>query len=79
VRGGFFVDSRAAGTDKGTRKCKFEIDQLLQWNGVRLCTFVNFAADFALHNPEMADLVSLFWKQLDWIQTESYIAEEMCY
>jgi len=30
------VDSRAAGTDKGTRKCKFEIDRLLQWNRIRL-------------------------------------------
>jgi hypothetical protein len=29
------VDSRAAGTDKGTRKCKFEIDRLWQWNGIR--------------------------------------------
>lgn len=37
-------------------------------------TFVNFADGFALHNPEMANLVSLFWKQLDWIQPESYIA-----
>jgi hypothetical protein len=23
----------------------------------------------------MADLVSLFWKQLEWIQPESYIAD----
>jgi hypothetical protein len=23
----------------------------------------------------MADLVSLFWKQLDWIQPQSYIAD----
>jgi hypothetical protein len=30
------VDSRAAGTDKGTRKCKFEIDRPLQWNGISL-------------------------------------------
>ena len=41
----------------------------------QVCTFVNFAAGFALYNPEMADLVSLFWKQLDWIQPESYIAD----
>jgi hypothetical protein len=35
--------------------------------------FVNFGPGFALHNPEM--LVDLFWKQLDWIQPESYIAD----
>ena len=37
-------------------------------------TFVNFLG-FAPHNPEVGDLVSLFWKQLDWIQPESYIAD----
>ena len=41
----------------------------------QVCTFVNFGPGFALHNPEMANLVSLFWKQLDWIQPESYIAD----
>jgi hypothetical protein len=41
----------------------------------QVSTFVNFGAGFALHNPEMADLVSLFWKQLEWIQPESYIAD----
>src|SRR5258708_38177862 len=41
----------------------------------QVCTFVNFDAGFALHNPEMESLVSLFWKQLDWIQPESYIAD----
>ena len=41
----------------------------------QVCTFVNFAAGFALYNPEMESLVSLFWKQLDWIQPESYIAD----
>ena len=40
-----------------------------------VCTFVNFASGFALHDPGMANLVSLFWKQLDWIQPESYIAD----
>jgi hypothetical protein len=37
--------------------------------------FVNFASGFALHDPEMTDIASLFWKQLDWIQPESYIAD----
>jgi hypothetical protein len=41
----------------------------------QVSTFVNFGPSFALHNPEMASLVSLFWKQLDWIQPESYIAD----
>jgi hypothetical protein len=30
---------------------------------------------FALHRPEMKDLADLFWNQLDWIQPESYIAD----
>jgi hypothetical protein len=28
-----------------------------------------------LHRPEMKDLIDLFWNQLDWIQPESYIAD----
>jgi hypothetical protein len=41
----------------------------------QVCRFVNFGPGFALHDPEMLSLVSLFWKQLDWIQPESYIAD----
>lgn len=41
----------------------------------QVCRFVNFGPGFALHDPEMASLVSFFWKQLDWIQPESYIAD----
>jgi len=40
----------------------------------QVSTFVNFL-DFALHNPEVGELVQLFWKQLDWIQPQSYIAD----
>jgi hypothetical protein len=40
----------------------------------QVSTFVNFL-DFALHNPEVEELIRLFWKQLDWIQPESYIAD----
>jgi hypothetical protein len=36
--------------------------------------FVNFGG-FALHSPEMEDIVELFWRQFDRIQPESYIAE----
>jgi hypothetical protein len=34
--------------------------------------FVNFAEAFDLHQPN--DLVPLFWRQLEWIRPESYIA-----
>jgi hypothetical protein len=37
-------------------------------------TFVNFGG-FALHHPEMEDLVALFWMQLDRVRPETYIAE----
>jgi hypothetical protein len=40
----------------------------------QVSTFVNFL-DFALHNPEVEDLVSFFWKQIDRIQPESYISD----
>jgi hypothetical protein len=45
----------------------------------KIWTFVNYDAGFALHNPEMADLTSLFWKQLDWIQPESFIADSAAF
>jgi hypothetical protein len=37
-------------------------------------TFVNFLG-FALHDSKVQSLIDLFWKQLDWIQPESYIAD----
>ena len=37
-----------------------------------LCNFVTH--HLALHRPELADLVNLFWRQLDWIRPESYVA-----
>jgi hypothetical protein len=40
----------------------------------QVCTFVNFFG-FALHDPAMSALVNLFWRQLDWIQPESYVAD----
>jgi hypothetical protein len=48
---------------------RFDLEEL--WRGNifeapltpgQVCTFVNFDAGFALHNPEMESLVSLFWK-----------------
>jgi hypothetical protein len=41
----------------------------------KIWSFVNYDDGFALHNPEMSDLTSLFWKQLDRIQPESFIAD----
>jgi len=41
----------------------------------KIWTFVNYDDGFALHNPGMSDLTSLFWKQLEWIQPESFIAD----
>lgn len=45
----------------------------------KIWTFVNYDASFALHNPEMADVTSLFWKQLGWIQPESFIADSAAF
>jgi len=45
----------------------------------KIWTFVNYDAGFALHNPEMSDLTSLFWKQLEWIQPESFIADSAAF
>ncbi|MGA7914821.1 MAG: hypothetical protein WCA00_06260 [Candidatus Acidiferrales bacterium] len=39
-----------------------------------ISVFVNFG-DFAPHNPAVEALVALFWKQLDQIQPESYVAD----
>jgi hypothetical protein len=35
--------------------------------------FVNY--NFALHQPEMKDLATLFWEQMAWIRPESYVAD----
>ena len=36
-------------------------------------TFVNFCDGCALHRPN--DLTDLFWRQLEWIRPESYVAD----
>lgn len=41
----------------------------------KIWTFVNYDDGFSLHNPENSAITSLFWKQLDWIQPESFIAD----
>lgn len=39
-----------------------------------VCAFVNFGG-FSLHGAEMKNPAEMFWRQLDWIQPESYIAD----
>lgn len=41
----------------------------------KIWSFVNYADGFALYNPEMSDLTNLFWKQLEWIHPESFVAD----
>ncbi len=38
-----------------------------------IAVLVNYC--FALHPPERSSLADLFWNQLDWIQPDSYIAD----
>ena len=38
-----------------------------------LSVFVNHC--FALHQPEMNSLVTLFWQQMEWVRPESYVAD----
>src|SRR5262249_21740534 len=38
-------------------------------------TFASYDNRFALHNPDCADLTNRFWKQLERIQPESFIAD----
>jgi hypothetical protein len=62
-------------------KFPFDLGQIWQGNvfeapltSGQVSTFANFLG-FALHNPEVEDLTRLFWKQIAWIQPESYIAD----
>lgn len=59
----------------------FDLGQLRHDNALEspmtpghVSTFVNHFG-FALHDPEAQDLLDLFWKQLEWIQPESFIAD----
>jgi hypothetical protein len=38
-----------------------------------LSVFVNYC--FALHQPTMDSLVTLFWQQMEWVRPESYVAD----
>jgi hypothetical protein len=39
-----------------------------------ICSLINFYG-FALHRPNVQALAGIFWRQLDWIQPESYVAD----
>jgi len=38
------------------------------------CALVNFGY-FGLHNPELEALITIFWRQIDWVRPESYVAD----
>jgi len=38
-----------------------------------LSVFVNYC--FALHQPEIDSLTTLFWQQMEWVRPESYVAD----
>jgi hypothetical protein len=35
----------------------------------------NEDGSIALHQPEMENVVSLFWQQMEWVRPESYVAD----
>jgi hypothetical protein len=59
-------------TDLGTSHLGENIFEVPQEQG-HVSVLVNYC--FALHRPEMKDLATLFWKQIEWIRPESYIAD----
>lgn len=63
----------ASPSDLGNSHLGENIFELPQERG-QVNVFVNYGG-FALHRPEMRDLTSLFWQQMDWVQPESYIAD----
>lgn len=58
-------------TDLGISLIGENIFEMPQQRG-HVSVFVNY--NLALHRPDMEDLASLFWQQLEWIQPESYVA-----
>src|SRR5262245_52812707 len=59
-------------TDLGTSHLKDNIFEVPEEQG-QLLVFVNYC--FALHLLEMDTLASMFWRQVEWIRPESYIAD----
>jgi hypothetical protein len=59
-------------TDLGTSHLRENVFEMPQEQG-HVSVFVNYC--FALHQPEMRDLATLFWEQLARIRPESYVAD----
>jgi hypothetical protein len=59
-------------TDLGTSHLQENIFEVPRGRG-HLSVFVNYC--FALHQPEMESIASLFWQQMDWVRPESYVAD----
>lgn len=58
--------------DLGKSYLQENVFQVPQGKG-HLSVFVNYC--FALHQPEMNSLVTLFWQQMEWVRPESYMAD----
>jgi hypothetical protein len=58
--------------DLGTSHLQENIFEVPRGRG-HLSVFVNYC--FALHQPEMESIASLFWQQMDWVRPESYVAD----
>ncbi|MBZ5721337.1 MAG: hypothetical protein LAO03_13240 [Acidobacteriia bacterium] len=59
-------------TDLGTSHLEENIFEVPRGRG-HLSVFVNYC--FALHQPEMESIATLFWQQMDWVRPESYVAD----
>jgi len=59
-------------TDLGTSHLHDNIFEVPQEPG-HVSVFVNYC--FALHQPELNDLATLFWEQMAWIFPESYVGD----
>jgi len=56
----------------GTSHLREHIFEVPRGQG-HLSVFVNYC--FALHQPEMESLATLFWQQMDWVRSESCVAD----
>jgi hypothetical protein len=59
-------------TDLGTSHLQENIFEVPRGRG-HVSVFVNYC--FALHQPEMESIATLFWHQMDWVRPESYVAD----
>ena len=59
-------------TDLGTSYLQENIFEVPRGRG-HLSVLVNYC--FALHEPEMEGLATLFWQQMEWVRSECYVAD----